>query len=94
MVFPILAIATLISESLLGNTPVNGNSPKVVWVPFPLFIFGFDVCSVSSKFTTCSCLHLSQKWLLRRFILSAAIERTVRFAATVDAVLEDYNSRL
>ena len=23
------AIATLISESLVGNTPVNGNSPKV-----------------------------------------------------------------
>ena len=29
MVFAILAIAPLISESLLGNTPVNGNSPKV-----------------------------------------------------------------
>ena len=29
LVFAILAIAPLISESLLGNTPVNGNSPKV-----------------------------------------------------------------
>ena len=29
LIFAILAIAPLISESLLGNTPVNGNSPKV-----------------------------------------------------------------
>ena len=29
LVFAILTIAPLISESLLGNTPVNGNSPKV-----------------------------------------------------------------
>ena len=29
LVFAILAIAPLISESLLANTPVNGNSPKV-----------------------------------------------------------------
>ena len=31
-------------------------------------------------------------WCL--FILSVVLERTVRFAATVDAVLEDYNSCL
>ena len=29
MVFAILSIAPLISESLLGDTHVNGNSPKV-----------------------------------------------------------------
>ena len=29
MVFAIHVIAPLISESLLGNTPVNGNSPNV-----------------------------------------------------------------
>ena len=35
-----------------------------------------------------SCLHLSQKWLLMRFILSVVLERTVRFLTTVDVVLE------
>ena len=29
LVFAILTIAPLISEFLLGNTPVDGNSPKV-----------------------------------------------------------------
>ena len=29
LVFVILTIAPLFSESLLGNTPVNDNSPKV-----------------------------------------------------------------
>ena len=29
LVFSILAIASLLSESLLGNTPVNDNSAKV-----------------------------------------------------------------
>ena len=29
LVFAILTIASLFSESLLRNTPVNGNSPKV-----------------------------------------------------------------
>ena len=29
LVFSILTIAPHISESLLGNTPVNGNSPKM-----------------------------------------------------------------
>ena len=29
LVFAVYAIAPLISESLLGNTPVNANSPKV-----------------------------------------------------------------
>ena len=29
-----------------------------------------------------------------RFILSVVLERTARFAATVDVVLEDYNSCL
>ena len=29
LVFVILTIAPIFSESLLGNTPVNGNSPKV-----------------------------------------------------------------
>ena len=29
LVFAVLTVAPLISESLLGNNPVNGNSPKV-----------------------------------------------------------------
>ena len=40
LVFAILVIAPLISESLLGNTPVNGNSPKVSGY---LFVFLFLV---------------------------------------------------
>ena len=83
LVFVILTIPPLISESLL----VNGNSPKVS--SFRLFIFSFDVRCASRKFTTYSCLRLSQKWLLMRFILSVGLERIVRFAATVDVVLED-----
>ena len=93
LVFAILTIAPLISESLPSNTPVNSNSPKVSGYLF-LFIFSFDVCCVSRKFTTYSCFNLSPKWLLLRFILSVVLDRTVRFAATVDAVLEDYNSYL
>ena len=40
LVFAILAIATLISESLSGNTPVNGNSPKMCGY---LFVFLYIV---------------------------------------------------
>ena len=35
LVFFILTTAPLISESLLGNTPVNDNSPKVSWYLSP-----------------------------------------------------------
>ena len=59
-----------------------------------LFIFNSDVRCVSRKFTTYSCLQLSQNWLLMRFILSVVVERAVRFVATVDVVLEEYNSCL
>ena len=38
--------------------------------------------------------HLSQKWLLIRVILSVVLERKVRFIATVDVVLDEYNSCL
>ena len=41
-----------------------------------------------------SCLQLSKKWLLMRFILSVVLERTVRFLTTVDVVLEEYNNCL
>ena len=38
LVLTIRTIAPLISESLLGNTPVNGNSPKVFGY-FSLFLY-------------------------------------------------------
>ena len=41
-----------------------------------------------------SCLHLSKKWLLIQFILSAVLESAVRFLTTVDVVLEEYNNCL
>ena len=88
------AIAPLVSESLLGNDPVNGNSPKVSGYLFVFFLFSFDVHCDSLKFTTYIYLHQSPKWLVMRFILSVMLGRTVRFAATVDVVLEDYNSCL
>ena len=37
------------------------------------FIFNFDVYCVSRKFITYSCLHICQKGLLTRFILSAVL---------------------
>ena len=51
-------------------------------------IFNFYARFVSRKFTTYSCLHLCQKCLLMRFILSAVFERTVRFLITGDVVVE------
>ena len=57
-------------------------------------MFNFDVCCVSRKFTTHSCLHLSQKLLLARFILLVVLERMVRFLTTVNVVLEEYDNCL
>ena len=61
---------------------------------FGEFTFNFDVRCVSRKFNTYSCLYLSQKCLLMRFILSVVLERTVRFLPTVDVTLEQYNNCL
>ena len=45
-------VAPLISESLLGNTLVNGNSPKVSgYSSLFLYIFSFDIRCSSRKFT-------------------------------------------
>ena len=54
-------------------------------------MFNFDVRYVSCKFTIYLCLHLSQKWLLMRFVLSAVLERTYRFVANTEVVLEEYS---
>ena len=105
--FAVLTIAPLISESLLGNTSVtmaihqkylgtfsSYTSTISLTLIFREFIFDFDVCCVSGKITTYSCLHLSQKLLLMRFILLVVLERTVIFVTTVDVVLEVYNNCL
>ena len=103
--FSILINTSLISESLLGNTPVTmailqkclGTFSKSCTISLSLtffleFIFNFDFRIVSRNFTTYSCLHLSQKWLLMRFLLSVVLERTVRFLTTIVVVLEEYNN--
>ena len=82
-----------------GNDQVSGHlfiktSTISLTLIFREFIFNFDVCCVSRKFTTYSCLHLSKKLLLMRFILSVVLERTVTFLTTVDVVLEEYNNYL
>ena len=46
LVFAILTIPPLISESLLGNTPVNGNSIKVSGY-LSLFLYSFLMFFVS-----------------------------------------------
>ena len=74
LVFAILTIAPLISKSLLGNTPVtmailqkcldtfsSFTSTISLTLIFGEFIFNFDVRCISCKFTTYSCLQLSQK---------------------------------
>ena len=89
LVFAILTIPPLISKSLLGNTPVtiailqkclgtfsSYTSTVSLTLIFGEFIFNFDVCCISRKFTSCSCFHLSQK------LLSVVLETTVRFATT------------
>ena len=94
LAFAVHTIAHLISESLLGNTPVNGNSPKVYGY-FSLFLCLVLIFVVSHV----SVLHIHvstypKNVLLMRFILSVVLERIVRFAATLDVVLEDNNSCL
>ena len=71
LVFAIRTIAPLTSESLLCNTPVNSNSPKVSGY-FSLFLYLVLIFVVSHV----NLLHI------------------LRFAATVDVVLEDNNSCL
>ena len=99
---------SLISESLLGNARVTmiilqkclgtfswKTGTILLTIIFREFRFNFNVRCVSRKFTTYSCIHLSKKWLLMRFILSVVLERTVRLLALViDAVLEEYNNFL
>ena len=51
LVFAIHTIAPLTSESLLGNTLVNGSSPKVSrYLPLFLYVFGFGICCFSRKY--------------------------------------------
>ena len=54
----------------------------------------FVVSHVNLLYSTYSYPHLSKKGLLMQFILSVVLERTVRFLATVDFVLEEYNNCL
>ena len=73
--------------------PVPGHrktSTVSLTLTFRKFIFDFDVRCVSRKFTAYSCLHLSKKRLLIRFILAVVLKRTVGFITTVDLVLEEY----
>ena len=39
-----------------------------------------------------SCLYLSQKWLLMRFILPVVLKRTIRFLTIVDITLGKHNN--
>ena len=74
LVFAILAIAPLISKSFLGNTLVimailqkclgsfsSKTSTISLTLVFGKLIFNFDVCYISYKFATYSCLHLTPK---------------------------------
>ena len=103
LIFAILTITPLISESLLGNTRVTMAilqkclgifSSKTSTISLTLIfresVFNFDVRCVSRKFMS----PPIQKWLLMRFILSVVLEKTVRFLTAVYAVLEEYNNCL
>ena len=105
MVFAILTVAPLISESLLGNTRVivailqkclgtffEITSTISLTLVFREFIFDFDFRCVSRKFTAYLCLHLSKERLLMQFTLSEVLGRTIRFLTTVHVVLEEYNN--
>ena len=94
LVFAVHTIARLISEFLLGNTPVNGNSPKASGYLY-LFLYLVLIFVVSHVYVLH--IHVStipKMILLMRFILSVVLERTVRFVVTLDVVLEDNNSCL
>ena len=86
LVFAILAIAPLVSESLL----VNGNSVKVSGY---LFVFLYFVLMFVVSHVNLLHIHVP-KMITDVVYLTVMLERTVRFAATADVVLEDYNSCL
>ena len=92
LVFAILTIALLILESLLGNTPVNGNSPKVSGY-LSLFLYLILLFVVSHV----NLLHIYVSILWHTdavYLISSAFERIVRFATSANVVLEDYTSCL
>ena len=86
LVFVILTIAPLISESLLNTRVTMEISLTLI---FRESVFDFDICSVSRKFTP-----PVQKMITDEVILSVVLERTVRLLTTVDVVLEEYNNYL
>ena len=93
MAFAVLTAASLISESLLGNTPINDTSPKVFG---HLFTFLYLILMFVVSHVNLPHIHVSTypKNDIDAIILSVVLERTVRLVATVNAVLEEYNSCL
>ena len=89
----ILTIVPLISASLLGNTSVNGNSPKVYGY-LSLFLYLVLVFLVSQVNLLLFMSQPTPKMITHAVFLIVVLERTIRFAVTVDVVLEDYNSCL
>ena len=74
VVYAIFTIVSLVSESLLGKTPATmailqkclgtflpGTKTMSLTLIVEKFKLNFDFRCVSRKFTTYSCLHLSQK---------------------------------
>ena len=90
---------TLVTMEILQNclgTFSSYTSTILLMLIFEEFIFDiwgviFDVRCVWRKFTTYSCLNLSQKWLLMQFISSVVLERTVRLVTAVYVVLGECN---
>ena len=52
-----------ILQKFLGTFSLKNSTVSLTLI-FMEFIFNFDVCCVSRKFTPYACLHLSKKWLL------------------------------
>ena len=86
------SIASLISESLPGDTHVNGNSPKVSGYLslFLHLVLMFFVSNVNLLHIYVSTYPKNDYWCG----LSYQLERTDRFASSVDIVLEDYTNCL
>ena len=86
-------ISTRLYSRYYSNPPkVSGylfmkNYHSIITLIYREFVFNFDVCCVSCKVTTYSCLHLSKKSLLMQLMLLVALERAGRFLTTGDAVL-------
>ena len=79
-----------IPQSLLDKNPVNGNSPKVSGY---LFVFLYlvlmlVVADVNLVHTHISIYPKNDYWC------GLSYQKTVRFAASVDVMLEDYNNCL